>query len=134
MCGESSSLWLVPAAVEVNHAFATGARTLLLDALAGESISALRANGIRALLLKGPVTARWLYSDRHPREYVDVDILVASSDFPRTVQMLAELGFREAQVRAALEQLPNEQAVAHASFDGVLRAALARLRTSGAQR
>ena len=105
MCGESSSLWLVPAAVEVNHAFATGARTLLLDALAGESISALRANGIRALLLKGPVTARWLYSDRHPREYVDVDILVASSDFPRTVQMLAELGFREAQPDSSASEI-----------------------------
>ena len=95
----------MPAAVEVNHALATGARTLLLDALAAESISALRANGIRALLLKGPVTARWLYADGQPREYVDVDILVASSDFPETTQMLTELGFRDAQADSSTSEI-----------------------------
>ena len=90
----------------MNHAFATGARTLLLDALAGECISALRANGIRALLLKGPVTARWLYDgDRHPREYGDVDILVACSDFPRTAQMLTELGFRDVQPDSSTNEI-----------------------------
>ena len=47
---------------------------------------------------------------------------------------LRQLGFREAQVRAALEQLPDEPAVAQASFDGLLRAALARLRRPGGHR
>jgi len=47
---------------------------------------------------------------------------------------LRRLGFREAQVRAALEQLPDEPAVAQASFDGMLRAALARLCPPGAPR
>jgi hypothetical protein len=47
---------------------------------------------------------------------------------------LRQLGFREGQVRAALEQLASEPEVAQASFDGVLRAALARLRPRGTQR
>ena len=47
---------------------------------------------------------------------------------------LRQLGFREAQVRAALEQLQREPAWEQASFDGLLRAALARLRPSGVRR
>ena len=47
---------------------------------------------------------------------------------------LRQLGFREAQVRAALEQLQQEPAVAQAAFDGLLRAALARLCPAGVQR
>ena len=47
---------------------------------------------------------------------------------------LRQLGFREAQVRAALEPLPEEPGGAQVSFDGLLRAALARLRSPGAQR
>jgi len=47
---------------------------------------------------------------------------------------LRNLGFREAQVRAALEPLPREPTVGQASFDGLLRAALARLRPPHAPR
>jgi len=47
---------------------------------------------------------------------------------------LRQLGFREAQVRTALEPCADQPAVAQASFDGLLRAALARLRSPGAQR
>jgi hypothetical protein len=47
---------------------------------------------------------------------------------------LRNLGFREAQVRAALEQLQREPALALASFDRLLREALARLRPPGARR
>jgi 5-methylcytosine-specific restriction endonuclease McrA len=43
---------------------------------------------------------------------------------------LRNLGFREAQVRAALEQLQREPVLEQASFDGLLREALARLRPS----
>jgi len=45
---------------------------------------------------------------------------------------LRQLGFREAQVRAALAQLQREPA--QTSFDALLRAALARLRSRGSQR
>jgi hypothetical protein len=47
---------------------------------------------------------------------------------------LRNLGFREAQVRAALEQLQREPALALASFDGLFREALARLRLSAGRR
>jgi hypothetical protein len=47
---------------------------------------------------------------------------------------LRQLGFREGQVRAALEQLQREPTLAQTSFDSLLRAALARLRSPGAQR
>ena len=47
---------------------------------------------------------------------------------------LRNLGFREAQVRAALEQLQREPALAQASFDGLFREALARLCPPGARR
>jgi len=47
---------------------------------------------------------------------------------------LRNLGFREAQVRAALEQLQREPALAQACFDGLLREALARLRCPGVRR
>ena len=47
---------------------------------------------------------------------------------------LRHLGFRESQVRAALEHLLRETALEHASFDGLLRAALARLCPPGGQR
>lgn len=93
------------AAVEANGALVTGARALLLDTLAGECTSALRAKGVRALLLKGPVTARWLYADGQPREYVDVDILVACSDFPGTGRMLIELGFRDVQADSSPSEI-----------------------------
>jgi len=47
---------------------------------------------------------------------------------------LRNLGFREAQVRAALEQLQGEPALAQASSAGLLREALARLCPPGARR
>jgi hypothetical protein len=70
----------------------TVARTLLLDGLAAECVSTLRAAGIRALLLKGPVTSRWLYTDGQFRGYEDVDLLVAEPDFPRASGTLFDLG------------------------------------------
>jgi hypothetical protein len=60
---------------------------------------------------------------------------------PQTMELRAKvfsalrhLGFREGEVRAALEQLQREPAGEQISFDGLLRAALDRLRPSGARR
>jgi hypothetical protein len=80
-----------------NPAVATVARTLLLDSLAAECVSSLRANGIRPLLLKGPVTSRWLYPARQFRPYDDIDLLVAEADFQAASRKLLELGFRDVQ-------------------------------------
>jgi hypothetical protein len=56
------------AGIDVNPAHAVAARALVLDAAAVECVSALREAGIRAFLLKGPVTARWLYPDSALRD------------------------------------------------------------------
>ena len=53
------------------------ANALLLDLAAARASAALRDAGIRAILLKGPVIARWLYDDGSERNYGDVDLLVA---------------------------------------------------------
>lgn len=68
---------------------------MTLDAAAVESIAALRASGIRALLLKGPVFDTWLYGGRQTRAYGDVDLLVAPSAFDEAESVLTRLGFRE---------------------------------------
>jgi hypothetical protein len=77
---------------------------LLLDAAAAEAIETLRAEGIRAILLKGPVTAQWLYSGHAPRRYTDVDLLVAPDEFPRALRALEDAGYRNyVEVRDTFE-------------------------------
>jgi hypothetical protein len=89
---------------ETETAKLAAARTLLLDAVAVEGISLLRAHGIRAILLKGPVTARWLYPEPGTRDYVDVDLLVPGAEFPRAAGVFENLGFRD----VIAELAPNE--------------------------
>lgn len=70
------------------------ARSLLIDSLTGEVVNALSEAGIRAVLLKGPVTARWLYShDPGSRPYLDVDLLVAPDQHQAAEEVLVGLGF-----------------------------------------
>lgn len=61
-----------------------------LDLLAAEASRALTMAGVDHLLLKGPTTARWLYSP--PRTYSDVDLLVRASHMNRAVRVLASEG------------------------------------------
>jgi Uncharacterised nucleotidyltransferase len=84
----------VPSRVAANQVAAGAAWTLLLDAAAAECIATLRAEDIRAILLKGPVTAHWLYSGHAPRAYADVDLLVARDQFPRAIRTLKGIGYR----------------------------------------
>jgi hypothetical protein len=95
---------MVPAQIRANPAVASVARSLMLDAAAVHCVSALRAAGIRAILLKGPVTARWLYSDAGNRDYTDVDLLVARGELRRALRILGGLGYRDTQA----DRSPNE--------------------------
>jgi hypothetical protein len=97
---------MVPAEIKPNPTFAAAARNLMLDAAAVECISALRGEGIRAILLKGPVTARWLYSEGGIRDYTDVDLLVDRAELGRALQILKGLGYRDTQA----DRSPNETA------------------------
>ena len=68
-------------------------RVLRVDAIATEIVSALNRDRVRSIVLKGPAIGRWLYDNRAPRPYGDVDLLVAPRDFARSEIVLKRLGF-----------------------------------------
>jgi len=71
---------------------AIGAR-LRIDAATAEVLECFDHAGIRALLLKGPSIARWLYPNGNERSYLDCDLLVGPADFEAAERALASLGF-----------------------------------------
>lgn len=71
---------------------------LKLDAVAAEVTGALSAEGVRSVLLKGPVTARWLYpADPGARPYRDVDLLVPPHGHATAEVVLTTLGFQRSR-------------------------------------
>jgi hypothetical protein len=66
---------------------------LHLDRVASDVVAALRRGGVRAVVLKGPAIAAWLYADDDPRFYDDCDLLVAPRDLGRARTVLAGMGF-----------------------------------------
>jgi hypothetical protein len=71
------------------------ARTMAVDRVTGEVVSAMDAAGIPSILLKGPSIARWLYPEGG-RTYCDTDLLVRASDYGRAADLLRSMGFAEA--------------------------------------
>jgi hypothetical protein len=71
------------------------ATSLIVDAAAAEVAAALSEAGIRSILLKGASFDRWLYDEREPRMYGDVDLLVAGRAFEYAGTILDRLGYRE---------------------------------------
>lgn len=67
---------------------------LLLFSHTCSIVDALRANGIDALALKGPVLAFQLYGDLGLRTSVDVDVLVPRAEFVRAASLVGELGYQ----------------------------------------
>lgn len=63
------------------------------DVVAAEVIGALRASGIRSILLKGPSVARWLYDDNESRPYRDIDLLVSPREHERAANVIRRQGF-----------------------------------------
>lgn len=68
------------------------ARTLAVDALAADAITALQRAGVEPVLLKGPVTAQRLYPGES-RPYGDADLLVAPRRYARAEAALLAAGF-----------------------------------------
>src|SRR6266542_3466039 len=58
-------------------------------------VAALRESGVRCILLRGPAIDRWLYDERDPRPYEDIDLLTAESDVARAEDVLSHLGVAE---------------------------------------
>lgn len=66
--------------------------TLLLDAVAAQSTALLNEHGVSVILLKGRVTASWLYPDEI-RAYRDVDLLVDPAQRDRAIEVLGTIGY-----------------------------------------
>ncbi len=64
-----------------------------VDELTAEVLPALRAGGVRGILLKGPATVAWLYREDGGRDYIDTDILVSPEDLNGAGAVLRRLGF-----------------------------------------
>ncbi len=72
---------------------ALAARQLALDCVLAEIVRVFEPLGVRALLLKGPAFARWLYDDPSQRPYGDIDLLIAPEWFATASRGLAGCGF-----------------------------------------
>jgi hypothetical protein len=88
----------------------TTASNLLLEAVAGQVVEALRREGIRSVLFKGPTTVRWLYHE-DSRAYGDVDLLVDPARFDECERVVETMGFR----RSTIEQVLAKGRPSHAS-------------------
>jgi hypothetical protein len=66
---------------------------LVLAVAAEQIVGALREAGVRSILLKGPVHARWLYEEGARRAYSDIDLLAPAGELDRAEVVLEELGF-----------------------------------------
>ena len=73
---------------------ATALAQMSVDGATAQVVTALRARDIRAIVLKGPALARWLYPDAALRRYGDIDLLVGPAEFESAESVLAELGYR----------------------------------------
>lgn len=79
-------------------------KVLSVDRVTAEVVSALRAAGIRSILLKGPALARWLYDERAVRPYNDCDLLVGPEDVERAEDVLRARGFE----RFGIDAIPGD--------------------------
>ncbi|WP_394838088.1 nucleotidyltransferase family protein [Pendulispora rubella] len=64
----------------------------------GRVLQVCEADGIRALPVKGVLTARWLYDDPSERRIQDVDLRVTPRDFARLQALGLRSGFRLLEV------------------------------------
>ena len=69
------------------------ARSLQLDMVTAQVVSALDKQGVRSIVLKGPSIRRLLYADGAERSYIDSDLLVAPDCVSAARKVLREFGF-----------------------------------------
>jgi glycosyltransferase involved in cell wall biosynthesis len=83
-----------PPVSDVISAQATSARAWS-ELLHAEVAHLLRQAHVRALHIKGPSVAQWLYDDEDERPWGDVDVLVPPAELRRAVDALAAAGMHE---------------------------------------
>jgi hypothetical protein len=67
---------------------------LVLERLLLDLANAFDQTGIEIVVLKGPAFAHTAYPDPSWRSYGDLDVLVATSNWARSCELLSELGYR----------------------------------------
>ncbi|MGZ5971708.1 MAG: nucleotidyltransferase family protein [Polyangiales bacterium] len=82
-------------------------RALVVDAATAELTKAFQSQGIRAILLKGPAFARWLYHDEELRPYGDADLLVSEGDVPTVEAILRSNGYALSPLSALPGDFPR---------------------------
>src|SRR5919108_1697202 len=80
---------------------------------------AFEADGVRPLVLKGPVLAHTVYPDPSWRAFADLDLLVPTASWRRALEVLAGLGFerRLPEPRPGFDERFGKAAV-HTNGDG----------------
>ena len=96
---------------------AAGTR-LHIDGGTAEVLDSFDRAGVRAIMLKGPSIARWLYTDGTERPYNDCDLLVAPEQFDAAGQTLRALGYEPLLDRWGLPAWWYGHAVAWTHPDG----------------
>lgn len=76
-------------------AFQAVVRGLALDRAGAEIVSALQEAGVRAMVLKGPTIAKWLYTDGAVRPYEDIDVIVDPRLMDVARPVLEALGYED---------------------------------------
>ena len=84
---------------------------LQIDAYTAEVVRGLDQAQVRALLLKGPSIANWLYDRGESRPYVDADLLVDPGQLEAAAAVLAGLGFERSADETVGESFAEPHAV-----------------------
>lgn len=77
-----------------NDAIARGSqRESMLALISIQIMHSLKAAGIPSLALKGPLLGERIYGQPGRRPSADIDLLVASEDLPRAINVAAQIGY-----------------------------------------
>ncbi|MCM1567445.1 MAG: nucleotidyltransferase family protein [Dehalobacter sp.] len=71
----------------------TASKSVVVEKVVKNVMSAFKKEGIDVLLLKGPAFAVYLYNNPGVRPYSDIDLLVYPEDVPRSCEVLKGLGY-----------------------------------------
>lgn len=85
--------------------------SLQIDVFTVEVVRELKGRQVRALLLKGPSIASWLYDRGESRPYVDADLLVDPGQLEAAAEVLTGLGFERSADQSVGESFAEPHAV-----------------------
>ena len=84
---------------------------LRIDAVTVEVVRELDRSRVRAVLLKGPSIAGWLYDQGESRPYLDADLLVDPRQVEAAAEVLVGLGFERSADQSVADSFAEPHAV-----------------------